>query len=259
MVELLGLPFSPWSEKARWALEARHVPFGWRTFSPIVGEPALRFKLGKWSGRVTVPVLTDDEGRAIGDSAEIARWADRRGDGPAMYPRGREAEVARFVSLSERGLDAGRALALRRILRDDAALAEMAPKPLRKALGPLSSAIGRFGIRRTLRKYGTSGGGAADYEAPLAGILEELRGAVASAPPSANGDEGAARGVKTLLGVFSFADIAMAQVLAFVDPPKFGLRIAPSGRRAFRDDALAERFADLIAWRDGLYEAYRPR
>ncbi len=249
VTQLLGLPYSPWSEKARWALDARRIPYADVTYAPLVGEPALRKKLGKWTGAVTVPVLTEDGGRVIADSAEIARWADGRGEGPAMYPRGREDDVARFVALSERGLAAGRALALRRMLDDDDALSEMVPKPLRRSLGKLATKVGAFGIRRTLRKYGAHGGSGDEWERELTGVLDELRAALAS--PSAAGDP------KTLLGSFSFADVAMAQVLAFVEPPKTGLRIARASRRSFTDPVRRERYADLLQWRDALYAKYR--
>ena len=51
----------------------------------------------------------------------------------------------------------------------------------------------------------------------------------------------------------------MAQVLAFVQPPAFGLRIGAASRRNFTDTAMAERYADLVEWRDALYDAYRTR
>jgi glutathione S-transferase len=249
MPELLGLPFSPWSEKARWALDSRHVAYTSRTYAPLVGEPLLRLKLGKWSGTVTVPVLTDDQGTAIGDSAEIARWADKRGQGPVLFPPELEARVVHFVELSERGLAAGRTLSLPRMLESDEALREMVPKPLRKPLGPLASRMGAFGVRRTLRKYGGSALDQAKREAAFVAVLDELREALATATGSP----------KTLLGQFTFADIAMAQVLAFVEPPAFGLRIGRASRASFTDAALRERYADLIAWRDALYDAHRPK
>jgi glutathione S-transferase len=62
MTELLALPFSPWSEKARWALDARGVPYDYRRYQPILGEPALRAKLRRARGPVTVPVLTTIDG-----------------------------------------------------------------------------------------------------------------------------------------------------------------------------------------------------
>ena len=110
MPELLGLPYSPWTEKARWALEARGITYEKRRYAPLTGELGLRRKLGKWSGVVSVPVLTDDDGRVIGDSADIARWADQHGTGPTMFPAGDEAAIEGFIALSDRGLVAGREL-----------------------------------------------------------------------------------------------------------------------------------------------------
>jgi glutathione S-transferase len=247
MPELLGLPYSPWSEKARWALEARGIAYDRKLYQPLLGELGLRRKLGKWRGIVSVPVLTDDEGRVIPDSAEIARWADRRGTGPEMFPAGREAEVERFIALSDRGMVAGRALSLLRLLDDDQGVMEMVPRTLRRVPG--ARALAKMGVARTLRKYR----GMRDQDAAraaLAEVLDEVRTALAAAP---------AAPVKTLLGQFTFADVAVAQVLAFVEPPAFGLRLGAATRRSFCDDVLRERYADLVAWRDALYEAHRPR
>ncbi|MFO0676300.1 MAG: glutathione S-transferase [Polyangiaceae bacterium] len=249
--ELLGLPYSPWSEKARWALDVRHVPYVSRTYAPLLGEPALRFRLKRWRGPVTVPVLRTDDGTMLADSLDIARWADGRGEGPALFPRGRESEVLDWVARSERGLDAGRSLSLHRMLDDDDALREMVPKSLRGTLGPVGVAVGRAGVARTLRKYGGRAEDRARHLETFVAGLEALRSALATPP-----NEG---GVATLLGTFTFADVAMAQVLAFVAPPAFGLRIGHASRRAFTDDVLRERFADLLAWRDALYEAHRPK
>lgn len=124
----------------------------------------------------------------------------------------------------------------------------MVPKSVRWMPG--SKLLVRAGIRRTLRKYrGLEDADAA--RAALANVLDEVRAALARAPVTS--------GVKTLLGRFSFADVAIAQVLAFVEPPAFGLRLGNATRRSFSDDVLRKRYADLIAWRDALYETYRPR
>jgi len=249
--ELLGIPYSPWSEKARWALEARKVPYAPVLYQPLLGEPALRWKLRKFTGRVSVPVLTDDEGRVHADSAVIARWADARGEGPALFPAEHAAEIDRFVALSERGLGAGRGLALRRALADDAALAELVPRGVSKVLGPVAIKIAAAGIRRTLRKYGTAGAQRDALEHTLAEVLDELRAALARSPSTAT--------PKTIFATFTFADIAMAQVLAFVRPPAFGLKVKPANRARFEDPAFAEKYADLVAWRDAIYDAHRPR
>jgi glutathione S-transferase len=249
MTELLGLPYSPWSEKARWALDVRRVPYTYRIYAPLVGEPALRLKLRKWTGPVSVPALTDDHGLTLSDSARIARWADGRGSGPVLFPPELDAEIARFVELSERGLAAGRALSLGRMLGDREALEEMVPRDVRKTIGPVAAAIGTFGIRRTLRKYGSDKTDREALERTLTEVLDALRAALAKAPERAP--------VKTILGQFTFADVAMAQVLAFVLPPSLGLRLGAASRRNFADPPMAERYDDLVEWRDALYDAYR--
>jgi glutathione S-transferase len=248
MPELLGLPYSPWSEKARWALEARGVPYVSRPYAPLIGELALRRKLGRWRGPVSVPVLTTDDGEAIADSTAIARWADGRGAGPALFPAVHAAAIERWIARSEAGLAAGRGLSLRRVAGDREALREMVPRKVRGLIGPLAPAVGGFGIWRTLRKYGAAGIDAAGHAAALAGVLDELRAAI-----------GGRAGAATLCGGFTFADVAMAQVLAFITPPAFGLRLGAASRRGFTDPDLAARYADLLAWRDAIYDAHRPR
>jgi glutathione S-transferase len=226
------------------------VSYTHRTYSPLLGEPALRLKLRRLSGPVSVPVLTDDDGRVYADSSDIARWADARGEGPRLFPEGQDARIAEWVALSERGLSAGRGLSLRRLLTDDEGLFEMVPRKLR-SLGGAARAIAAFGVRRTLAKYGAADRSNAELEGELGRVLETLQVALAKV----QGDGGP----RLLLGTFSFADIAMAQVLAFVSPPAFGLRMGKATRRTFTDPALLARFADLVTWRDALYERYRPR
>ncbi len=248
MPELLGLVYSPWSEKARFALDVRRVPYAYRHYRPLLGEPALRVKLRRFTGVVTVPVLTLDDGRVLADSADIARWADGQGEGPRLFPAEHESAVTRFVELSERALAAGRALTLRRMLADDASLTEMLPRPVR-ALGPLAVRIGAMAIKRTLRKYEGDRDDREGHRRTLARALEEIRATLAKAPR--------AEGPQTLLGQLTFADIAMAQVLVSVAPPPSGLKLGPATRRTFVDPELHAPWADLVAWRDALYGAYR--
>lgn len=249
MTELLGLPYSPWTEKARWALDARRVPYTFRHYQPLLGEPALRIKLRRPTARISVPVLTTSDGRAIADSADIARWADERGEGPRLFPAEHGAAIARFIALSERALAAGRALSLARMLADPEALAEMVPGKIRRALGPAAVRISALGVQRTLRKYGAHREDQEAHRRTLIAALDELRASLDEAPP---GDT-----PKTLLGRFTFADIAAAQALAFVEPPQTGLKLGAASRRSFSDPELRERHPDLIAWRDDLYRALR--
>ena len=250
MNELLGLPYSPWSEKAKWALDARKVPYRFRHYQPLLGEPALRMRTGRWRGNVTVPVMTDERGMVYDDSAKIARFADTLGEGPVLFPKEHEAAIEHWIDVSERALAAGRVLSLRRTLEDPEALKELVPRGMR-ALGPVASGIGGMGVRRTLSKYGADAASVQEHLRALRAALDELRDALAKSPSTT--------APRTILAAFSFADIAAAQILAFVTPPAFGLKLGRASRRGFTDPALAKEYADLIAWRDALYEAYRPR
>ncbi|MCC6528159.1 MAG: glutathione S-transferase [Polyangiaceae bacterium] len=246
-MQLIGLPYSPWSERARFALDVRHVAYTFRSYQPLLGEPRLRLLTGKWRGNVTVPVLRDGK-LVLSDSGAIARHADERGEGPRLFPEP-VAEVAHFEALAERGLAAGRALSLARMLDDDEALAEMVPRALRKGLGPLAAGIGRAGVRRTFRKYGCDARPLGEHRAEQVSVLDALRAALAR---SVSKDE-----PRTLLPAFSYADITMAQTLVFVAPPATGLRLGRASRRAFSDPELRERYTELVAWRDALYARWR--
>lgn len=246
---LLHIPYSPWSEKARWALEARGLSYRSRYYQPLLGEPELRLRLRRPKGVVSVPVLFTHDG-PLADSLAIARYAANNGSGPDLFPPAAEAALNRWCALSEDGLAAGRTRSLGRVLDDRHALLEMLPKSLRTVLGPLAVKIAAHGVRRTLRKYGSDS--RPDPLSTLRSVLGELRHALSqvAAPPDGGPNTLFASGL-------SFADIAMAQVLAFITPPASGLRIGRANRAAFTDPELAAEFADLIAWRDALYLRYR--
>jgi glutathione S-transferase len=247
MTELLGLVFSPWTEKARFALDVRRVPYTFRHYQPLIGEPALRLKLRRPIGRVSVPVLTLDDGRVLADSADIARWASVCGEGPRLFPPEHEAAIAGFVALSERALAAGRAVSLHRMLADDEALVELLPRPLRAL--PLAARVGALGTARTLRKYDADRESRDTHRRTVLSALDELRSALAKAPSGES--------PQTLLGRLTFADIAMAQLVIFVEPPATGLKLGPASRRSFTDPELRAQYGDLVAWRDALYGAFR--
>lgn len=238
---LISLPFSPWSEQARWALEARGIAYTKQRYEPLIGEVGLRRTTGIWRGAVSVPaMLLEDE--VLTDSWDIAKWAARHGDGPNLLPD--EAAVASWRERGQRGLSAGRALSLARVVEDSDALRELTPKPLRR-FGGLSRALTRAGVRRTQRKYGCKGELLA-HDATLRSVLNELREAL--------------RREGYVLGEFSYADITASQMLAFVKPHagKF-LRLGEANRRVYGDVELAKDYPDLVEWRDTLYAKHRVR
>ena len=59
---LFKLGYSPWSERALWALDHHGLARREREYTPIFGEPGMRLKARRFKGRVTVPLLVSDDG-----------------------------------------------------------------------------------------------------------------------------------------------------------------------------------------------------
>ncbi|HEY5851005.1 MAG TPA: glutathione S-transferase family protein [Lysobacter sp.] len=229
---LVGESFSPWTQKARWALEACGVDFGYREYTPTLSEPWLRWRMRQWSGSVSVPVLLADA-QLVRGSWDIARFAahhtgdDRLGDFAATAP---------WNELSEAALAEARTRVVRCVLSDSQALDEASaavlPRPLRKPL----RFVARDAARRLDRKY---------RHLLVPGSLRIALERTRAGLQASGGDY--------LLGSFSYADIAMAVVLegiapvAKVEPP-----LGPATRRCWSDPLLAAEFEDLLRWRERL-------
>lgn len=236
---LYHIPYSPWSERARWALRHHGVPHERVFHQPVVGEPGLRRRMGRWRGKLTLPVLLTEAG-PLTDSYEIARYAEAHGRGAPLFPD--EAEVARWNGISEAILAAGRQDTVLRTMASPEATLESLPKPAQGLPKRLGLAVGAWGGRYLQRKYPLD---SAEYAARMREGLLALR-------------EGLDAGGGHLLGAYSYADITMATALAFVKPVDDAyIRLGPHSRGCWTHPTLSEEFADLIAWRDALYAARR--
>jgi glutathione S-transferase len=80
-LELIELYPSPWSERLRWVLDAKGVPYTRRTYQPIADEAELRHR----TGIATAPVLLAD-GNVIGDSDAAVDWLEVHHPLPALLP-----------------------------------------------------------------------------------------------------------------------------------------------------------------------------
>ena len=229
---LIGESFSPWTKKARWALEQCGLSYNYREYTPTLSEPGLRWRLRQWTGAVSVPVLFVD-GQKFCGSWEIARYANEMaGDGRL----GDFDAIAPWNDLSEAALAEGRTRVVRCVLGNDQALEEslpaFAPKPWRSSL----RFVARDAVQRLDRKY-------AHLVKP--GALRQALMRTRDALAQTNSDY--------LLDRFSYADIAMAVVLEVVAPiattqPPLG----PATQNCWNDPTLAGEFEDLLEWRDRL-------
>lgn len=242
MPRFIAIPFSPWSEKARWALDHHQIHYRYEEHIPLVGDIKLRLLLRKPTGRVTVPVL-EDGGRWYTDSFSIAKHAEEIGRGQRLIPDDKYEAIAEWNRRSEEILAAGRAITMIPLQTPAASagwLPPAVPEALRPTLAPVSAAL----IKRFVRKYRMEEG-AGSHERVVNEGFEHLASALSG-------------GKRYLLGELSYADIAMAVTLQFVTPvSRRFMAVGPGGREGWSNKALAERFPELLAWRDALYEEHR--
>ena len=243
MTELIQISYSPWSEKARWALDSHGIDYRRREYIPMLSAPAVRVRTRKLSGTMTVPILIAD-GAVLADSLEIARYADSHGSGPALFPSGHESEVERWNGKSERLMEAGRPLTTFRVGQSAAAKKEAAP-PFARSLGPVAGMLASTGVSYIVRKYGLRAESVDDYRERMREVLLELRA-------------GLGGGRDYLLDGLSYADIAMAAALQFVEPVADRyIRLGPATREAWTEPALSKEFGDVLEWRNRIYEEHR--
>ena len=243
MTTLYTIPYSPWSEKARWALDTAGIAYRESDFVPLFGGPGLRLRTGRWRGRLSAPFLVDGR-RSVVDSFEIARWAVRRSGKTSLIPAEHAMAIEAWNARSERIAEASRVLVTAAIRHNPDVVPELVPSPLNR-LGPVTRLLGATGARYLRWKY--------DFDlSDLNAAQEVIRDHLVTLREHIASKEG------PLLGTFTFADIAMASVLQGVSP--VAQRFWPLGehtRACWRQGALAEEFADVLSWRDETYEAYR--
>lgn len=230
---LIGESFSPWTQKARWALEHCGIAHRYEEYVPTLDEPRLRLRMRQWSGTVSVPVLRT-RGKWLRGSWGIACYAGMAGGGDSLGLL--DDRVRRWNAIGEAALCEGRTRVVRGIARDPRAQLESMPSfipaPLRGGLRWLA----RGAVRRLDRKYASLA-----VDGNLRGALLGMREALATS------------GGEFLLGRFGYADIAMCVVLECVAPvARTTPPLGPATRRHWQDPTLAREFEDLLAWRERL-------
>jgi glutathione S-transferase len=203
MLVLTALPYSPWSEKARWALDHHRMVYHSETYTPILGELKLRLRMRVLSGRVSVPVLYDGQ-TWLTDSFDIARYAERHGSGAPLFPKGKLNEIIAWNARSEAALAAGRALLMNEIEKQPERALAFLPPGVPAALKPHLLSVAQKGLQAFIAKYrmrDTEG----QHEGVLLSELDRLAKALS--------------GRRYLIGdSLSYADIVMAMVVIAIRP-----------------------------------------
>ena len=240
--------FSPWSEKARWALDHHGVRYRAVEHVPLIGELRLRWVARQPFGRVSVPLLVANNGEEerLTDSLSIGRWAERVGSGEALFPANGHDAVEGWNRGSEGLMEGGRALLLPRLLASEEALREQLPAFMPPSLRSVAKPAAVMGVRYLIRKYGITTEQPERHEQIARETLLALRGVLAS------------EGRYLVDRRFTYADIAMACALQFFSPvAEELLHLGPATRLAWTHASIADEFHDLVTWRDGLYVDHR--
>ena len=224
-LEMIELYPSPWSERLRWVLDLKGLPYRRTPFVPLAGEAEHRTR----TGIATAPVLIAD-GEVIGDSDRSVDWIEARHPTPALMPadaRGR-AQVRAWELLATE------------VLSPFARLV-MIGRYLEMNLQPLADHFAS--------KYHWSKAEEARVEHILRTALPEIARAVAASPYLV-GDR------------FTRADLTVAALVgpALGHPPDELFELEPGMRALFGLPFANEpAFAPLRTWRDELYRRHRGR
>ena len=222
-LELIELHPSPWSERVRWALEWKRVPYARRAYQPLAGEEELR----RTTGLSTVPVLLAD-GEVVGDSDAALAWLEAHRPQPALVPT--DPRLRAHVRAWE-----------------IAATETMAPAARLVMIGRWKARGMQPFADHFAAKYRWSPAEEARMARLLGALVADLARAVASSPYLVGGG-------------FTRADLTVACMVAGVIgiPPEELFALEESMRPMFgllpeEDPAVTP----LRAWRDGIYRRHR--
>jgi glutathione S-transferase len=245
MLTLEGLRYSPWTEKARWALDHHEIPYDYREHVVLMSMARLRMEMRRPWGDITVPVLLLGRGRWVMDSLNIARYADLDGKGVKLFSGPRESAILRWNELSEDATDAARGAVMHRMAKDREALAASLPRSVPPALRSSLTFLSRVGISYVTHAFNSNSRTYEQHRERIRQFCQTLR-------QELRGDY--------LLGEFSYADVAAAATLGVIQPVgERHLRVAPAIRNAWTDSELAAEMTDLLVWRDRVYERHRKK
>lgn len=238
-----SLPYSPWSEKARWALDFHQIDYREENVTPVVDNLKFKFSARRPLKKVTYPILKLSYDY-IFDSLEIVKWAEKNMKGKSIIDFADYSKIKKWNDFSDELLNLIRYQTLIKAKLNW----EILPPPIRlskKTPQFLSREIvktNKWGIEFILKKYPVE-----DVYQLDSLIREKL-----------NYLETELCGKDYLLDQFSYADIAVSVCLQLFDPPDLKiLKINPGMKAMFKDNPYIEEFPYLFRWRNNLYQNWR--
>jgi glutathione S-transferase len=223
--KLITMYGSPWSERVRWALNFKGLPYEKENYEPGVDEE----KIKKLTGQAMVPVLIAD-GKVIPDSSAILEWLEQAKPEPALLPRS-EKDRAQVTLWEE--LAIGVLGPQARILING--------RLLRSSIPQMKQAGQYFGA-----KYGHSEYSEEQARLTVRRLLVALKQVLS--------------GRQYLVGdAFTRADLSTASMLLLLKPPSDELFFLSAPERPIYTEPSAgdSAFSAVFAWRDQMYKKHR--
>lgn len=242
---LYGISQSPWTQRARWALDHHGVSYRYHEHLPMLGELLLRraARLKEKGKKASVPLLVNPSGEgndAVMGSFEIAKHAEANGRGAPLFPRDPAAEksISHWNDVAERMSHVGRVSVFQKLPKNRTAQKEALPSFVPGFMAGSAAVAVSF----LAKKYSVPTNLDAEVKQVLRPALEELRAALAGKP--------------YLLDAFTYADITVACALQAVRPHDQA-PLGPGTRETWTNEELAAEFDDLLMWRDTIYRKHR--
>ncbi|MBU0917772.1 MAG: glutathione S-transferase N-terminal domain-containing protein [Gammaproteobacteria bacterium] len=241
------MTISPWSIKARWALDWHDVNYCWREYVTVLTPLLLHRRLKVPVSKVTAPVLINGS-QALMNALDIVRYADKTGANEPLLHAAEREEIERWDEISRLLSEAGRALMMTRMLTDRAGQMAALPPGLPAAIrGPMSF-MARNTAKHLSQKYGFRFEDGERHQATVLRCLELVRCQL---------NAKASSGLTSLLSRFSYADVSVSSALQLVLPvsPRF-VPIHPDTASLWTLRDAARLFPDVLAWRDQIFDAH---
>ena len=247
-VTLIDAAFSPWSEKVRWILDRKGIPYEREEYVPVFGDGRLK----RLTGQAEIPVIVDEDGRAIADSTRIFHHLEAKAPEPSLLPEDARAraEALRWQDWAGDSLGpTARFIVTDQVARDGEAARATIPPTAGALLRRFAGISVAVGLRLFKSQYDITDEAVAKARWRLPLLLRALEAAL---PPDGDG---------FLVGdALSIADIAVASMFTLIDAPAdeyLPRPMPPALRRGFTIPFARADFPRAISWRDKLYERCR--
>ena len=242
-IRLFGIRYSPWTAQARWALDHHVIRYRYTEHIPMITNPLMRLAARRFTGKLSAPLLITPD-RVYDDSWQIVTYADRTGHREKLIPLNMVDEMRSWHETCDIAHKANRIITSEATAHNEDAKRENLPDFFPEFSKNILTPLADLGIAYLGMKYDYRHSIIAEEKKKTREVLNKVRQALA--------------GKKFIYDHFTYADITAAGTLNFVRPPNDRyVQLKPAMREVFTQNDLATEFADLIEWRDKLYDDKR--